>query len=75
MAQHSAIPSKEEGTPLVQLDVQSAERWSPLKHTQTSPTDAYGVIEFQGGGHVNKATVLRYTGLCSLEHSHEYAAG
>uniref|UniRef100_A0A3Q3VXZ3 Uncharacterized protein n=1 Tax=Mola mola TaxID=94237 RepID=A0A3Q3VXZ3_MOLML len=59
VAQHTAIPTKEEGTPLVQLEVQSAERWSPLKHTQTSPTDAYGVIEFQGGGHVNKATYIR----------------
>lgn len=75
MAQHTAIPTKEEGTPLVQLEVQPAERWSPLKHTQTSPTDAYGVIEFQGGGHVNKATVLRYTHLSSPQHSHEYTAG
>lgn len=59
VAQHTSIPAgaKEGGSPLVQLEVQPAERWSPLKHTQTSPTDAYGVIEFQGGGHVNKAMV------------------
>uniref|UniRef100_A0A3B5A7H8 TRPM SLOG domain-containing protein n=1 Tax=Stegastes partitus TaxID=144197 RepID=A0A3B5A7H8_9TELE len=31
----------------------------PLKHTQTSPTDAYGILEFQGGGHVNKAMYIR----------------
>lgn len=40
------------------------EKWSVAKHTQAAPTDAYGIIEFQGGGHVNKAMVafivLRY---------------
>uniref|UniRef100_A0A8C0B2T0 TRPM SLOG domain-containing protein n=1 Tax=Buteo japonicus TaxID=224669 RepID=A0A8C0B2T0_9AVES len=25
-----------------------------IKHTQLSPTDAFGTIEFQGGGHSNK---------------------
>uniref|UniRef100_A0AAX7TE39 Transient receptor potential cation channel, subfamily M, member 1a n=1 Tax=Astatotilapia calliptera TaxID=8154 RepID=A0AAX7TE39_ASTCA len=48
-----------DGAPLVQLEVQSTERWSALKHTQVSPTDAYGVLEFQGGGHVNKAMYIR----------------
>lgn len=37
-------------------DVQS-EKWSIGKHTQLSPTDAFGTIEFQGGGHSNKAMV------------------
>uniref|UniRef100_A0A6Q2ZPZ1 Transient receptor potential cation channel, subfamily M, member 1a n=1 Tax=Esox lucius TaxID=8010 RepID=A0A6Q2ZPZ1_ESOLU len=37
----------------------SKERWSVLKHTQASATDAYGVIEFQGGGQVNKAMYIR----------------
>ncbi|XP_051234067.1 transient receptor potential cation channel subfamily M member 1a isoform X3 [Dicentrarchus labrax] len=61
VTQHNYVlpGAKEEGGPLVQLEVQPAERWSPLKHTQTSPTDAYGVIEFQGGGHVNKAMYIR----------------
>uniref|UniRef100_A0AAX7U3K8 Transient receptor potential cation channel, subfamily M, member 1a n=1 Tax=Astatotilapia calliptera TaxID=8154 RepID=A0AAX7U3K8_ASTCA len=61
VAQHTAIPlgAKEDGAPLVQLEVQSTERWSALKHTQVSPTDAYGVLEFQGGGHVNKAMYIR----------------
>lgn len=58
VAQHGPVAAKEEATPLVQLEVQPAERWSPLRHTQTSPTDAYGLLEFQGSGHVNKATVL-----------------
>uniref|UniRef100_A0A8D3E4E2 Transient receptor potential cation channel subfamily M member 1-like n=1 Tax=Scophthalmus maximus TaxID=52904 RepID=A0A8D3E4E2_SCOMX len=60
VAQHTILPgARDEGPPLVQLEGQAAEKWSPLKHTQTSPTDAYGVIEFQGGGHVNKAMYIR----------------
>lgn len=39
------------------VTVQTTEKWSVLKHSQASPTDAYGLIEFQGGGQVNKATV------------------
>ncbi|XP_045070300.1 transient receptor potential cation channel subfamily M member 1-like isoform X2 [Coregonus clupeaformis] len=35
------------------------ERWSVLKHTQATPTDAYGIMELQGGGHVNKAMYIR----------------
>lgn len=56
VVQHSAI-AKEDATPQVQLESQPGERWSALKHTKTSPTDAFGVLEFQGGGHVNKAMV------------------
>ncbi|XP_041843463.1 transient receptor potential cation channel subfamily M member 1-like [Melanotaenia boesemani] len=61
VVQHTSIPqgARDEGAPLVQLEVQASERWSALKHTQTSPTDAYGVLEFQGGGHVNKAMYIR----------------
>ncbi|XP_044213224.1 transient receptor potential cation channel subfamily M member 1-like isoform X1 [Thunnus albacares] len=61
VTQHTSIPSgpREDGAPLVQLDVQPAERWNPLKHTQTRPTDAYGILEFQEGGHVNKAMYIR----------------
>lgn len=33
------------------------EKWSVSKHTQAYPTDAYGNLEFQGGGHSNKAMV------------------
>ncbi|XP_012827177.1 transient receptor potential cation channel subfamily M member 3 [Xenopus tropicalis] len=39
-------------------DIQS-EKWSIGKHTQLSPTDAFGTIEFQGGGHSNKAMYVR----------------
>ncbi|CAB1449124.1 unnamed protein product [Pleuronectes platessa] len=36
-----------------------SEKWSITKHTQLSPTDAFGTIEFQGGGHSNKAMYVR----------------
>uniref|UniRef100_A0A8B9Q0P2 Transient receptor potential cation channel subfamily M member 3 n=1 Tax=Apteryx owenii TaxID=8824 RepID=A0A8B9Q0P2_APTOW len=35
------------------------EKWSVSKHTQTYPTDAYGNLEFEGGGHSNKAMYIR----------------
>lgn len=41
---------------LVHLEVPQ-EKWSVAKHTRTYPTDAYGTIEFQGGGFINKAMV------------------
>ncbi|XP_070761394.1 transient receptor potential cation channel subfamily M member 1-like [Enoplosus armatus] len=70
VTQHNFVPAgaREDGAPQVQLEVQPAERWSPLKHTQTSPTDAYGVIEFQGGGHVNKAMYIRVSYDCKPDH-------
>lgn len=40
-----------------------SEKWSISKHTQLSPTDAFGTIEFQGGGHSNKAMVTPITHL------------
>ncbi|XP_039536198.1 transient receptor potential cation channel subfamily M member 7 [Pimephales promelas] len=35
------------------------EQWSVEKHTEESPTDAYGVINFQGGSHSYRAKYLR----------------
>ncbi|XP_030621168.1 transient receptor potential cation channel subfamily M member 1b [Chanos chanos] len=64
VAQHVAIPGAattkppEESHQLVQVD-QPQEKWSVVKHTQASPTDAYGTIEFQGGGFINKAMYIR----------------
>lgn len=59
-----AIPpganSVEETIQLVQIDTPK-DKWSIIKHTRTYPTDAFGVIEFQGGGFINKAMVR----LCS----------
>ncbi|GAA6074832.1 transient receptor potential cation channel subfamily M member 7 isoform X1, partial [Tachysurus ichikawai] len=34
------------------------EEWSIEKHTEQSPTDAYGIINFQGGSHSYRAKVL-----------------
>lgn len=33
------------------------QEWSVEKHTEASPTDAYGVINFQGGSHSYRAKV------------------
>ncbi|KAK9516666.1 hypothetical protein VZT92_024585 [Zoarces viviparus] len=60
--QHVAIPaganSLAEANQLVQIDTPK-DKWSVIKHTRTYPTDTYGLIEFQGGGFVNKAMYIR----------------
>uniref|UniRef100_A0A4W2CTE6 non-specific serine/threonine protein kinase n=1 Tax=Bos indicus x Bos taurus TaxID=30522 RepID=A0A4W2CTE6_BOBOX len=38
---------------------QTLEEWSVEKHTEQSPTDAYGVINFQGGSHSYRAKYAR----------------
>ncbi|CAG5957994.1 unnamed protein product [Menidia menidia] len=62
VTQHVAIPpganSLEEATPLVQIDTPN-DKWSVIKHTRTYPTDSFGIIEFQGGGFINKAMYIR----------------
>lgn len=35
------------------------EVWSPIYHTVSSPTDAFGAIDFLGGPHPNKAQFIR----------------
>ncbi|XP_010152053.1 PREDICTED: transient receptor potential cation channel subfamily M member 3-like, partial [Eurypyga helias] len=50
----SVIQNEKNESRLTRNDIQS-EKWSISKHTQLSPTDAFGTIEFQGGGHSNKA--------------------
>ncbi|KAF6718516.1 Transient receptor potential cation channel subfamily M member 1 [Oryzias melastigma] len=59
---HVAIPpgasSLEEAAPLVQIDAPN-DKWSVIKHTRTYPTDSFGIIEFQGGGFMNKAMYIR----------------
>lgn len=62
VTQHTAIAAGTatnklpEENHLVQVDPPQ-EKWSVVRHTHTTPTDAYGTIEFQGGGFVNKAMV------------------
>uniref|UniRef100_A0A8C7MVN3 non-specific serine/threonine protein kinase n=1 Tax=Oncorhynchus kisutch TaxID=8019 RepID=A0A8C7MVN3_ONCKI len=35
------------------------EEWAVDKHTQESPTDAYGIVNFQGGSHSYRAKYVR----------------
>ncbi|XP_053405277.1 transient receptor potential cation channel subfamily M member 3-like isoform X7 [Mercenaria mercenaria] len=41
------------------LGVPIEERWHPYRHTEAKPTDAYGVLEFQGAPHPSKAQYVR----------------
>lgn len=61
----------EEAHQLVQIDTQK-DKWSVIKHTRTYPTDAFGVIEFQGGGFVNKAMVRL---ICVVYRKHKGSKG
>ncbi|KAM4876665.1 transient receptor potential cation channel subfamily M member 3 isoform 1-T1 [Thomomys bottae] len=54
----SVLQNEKNESRLSRNDTQS-EKWSISKHTQLSPTDAFGTIEFQGGGHSNKAMYVR----------------
>ncbi|XP_059225544.1 transient receptor potential cation channel trpm isoform X4 [Stomoxys calcitrans] len=48
---HQTIAGIESGSP--------GDLWMPHKHTRPQPTDAYGIIEFQGGAHPTKAQYVR----------------
>ncbi|VDO87656.1 unnamed protein product, partial [Haemonchus placei] len=39
--------------------IEEGQPWSIATHTQTSPTDAFGTIVFQGGAHAHKAQFIR----------------
>ncbi|XP_062418003.1 transient receptor potential cation channel subfamily M member 7 [Pungitius pungitius] len=41
------------------LSMPELEEWSVEKHTEASPSDAYGVINFQGGSHSYRAKYVR----------------
>ncbi|KAM7014733.1 transient receptor potential cation channel subfamily M member 7 isoform 1-T1 [Tautogolabrus adspersus] len=41
------------------LSLPTVEEWSVEKHTEASPTDAYGVVNFQGGSHSYRAKYVR----------------
>lgn len=38
---------------------EAGEVWAPAHHTVSSPTDAFGTIDFLGGPHPNKAQFIR----------------
>uniref|UniRef100_A0A3Q3K162 non-specific serine/threonine protein kinase n=1 Tax=Monopterus albus TaxID=43700 RepID=A0A3Q3K162_MONAL len=50
------------------LSVPELEEWSVEKHTEASPTDAYGVINFQGGSHSYRAKYVRLSHDSPPEH-------
>ncbi|XP_063170381.1 transient receptor potential cation channel subfamily M member 1 [Candoia aspera] len=62
LTQHIPIPgataNKNGEDPARQVEAQP-EKWSISKHTQVLPTDAFGNLEFQGGGHINKSMYIR----------------
>ncbi|GAA6105048.1 transient receptor potential cation channel subfamily M member 1-like isoform X2 [Tachysurus ichikawai] len=58
VTQHGTIQTEKREDLLAQVNPPQ-EKWTVLKHTQVSSTDAYGTIEFQGGGFVNKAMYIR----------------
>lgn len=60
VTQHASVQPWPTENLLVQVDCQ--EKWTVPKHTQAFTTDAYGTIEFQGSGLVNKAMVQK----CSI---------
>ncbi|CAF1325694.1 unnamed protein product, partial [Rotaria sordida] len=41
------------------LSINKNEIWSTQKHTRTEPTDAFGIIEFEGMAHPAKAQYIR----------------
>ncbi|XP_038640051.1 transient receptor potential cation channel subfamily M member 1a isoform X2 [Scyliorhinus canicula] len=57
VANTPTAPSSEAGEE--EKHVAQSEKWTPSKHTQASPTDAFGAMEFQGGGHASKAMYIR----------------
>ncbi|XP_076855123.1 transient receptor potential cation channel subfamily M member 3 isoform X3 [Brachyhypopomus gauderio] len=64
IGQHVGLPpsissNQNDKTERVSKSDSLSEKWSISKHTQLSPTDAFGTIEFQGGGHSNKAMYVR----------------
>ncbi|XP_070427928.1 transient receptor potential cation channel subfamily M member 1 isoform X1 [Equus przewalskii] len=53
-----SVTSSKNGEENKQVETQP-EKWSVAKHTQSYPTDSYGILEFQGGGYSNKAMYIR----------------
>uniref|UniRef100_A0AAR2JTB9 Transient receptor potential cation channel, subfamily M, member 1a n=1 Tax=Pygocentrus nattereri TaxID=42514 RepID=A0AAR2JTB9_PYGNA len=61
LSQHTAIPAAAANNSAEEGQVEPPqERWSVVKHTQLMSTDAFGIIEFQGGGHANKYIRVSY---------------
>ncbi|XP_026086140.1 LOW QUALITY PROTEIN: transient receptor potential cation channel subfamily M member 7-like [Carassius auratus] len=55
----ASLPAKYSDVRLTEGELPDLEQWSVEKHTEESPTDAYGVINFQGGSHSYRAKYVR----------------
>ncbi|KAI7802854.1 Trpm7 protein [Triplophysa rosa] len=55
----ATLPVKYSDVRLAEGELSDVERWSVEKHTEETPTDAYGVINFQGGSHSYRAKYVR----------------
>ncbi|CAD5113778.1 DgyrCDS2946 [Dimorphilus gyrociliatus] len=55
---HSFLNLKRDAT-AISPSFSGDSRWIPKKHSILMPTDAYGVIEFEGGCHPSKAQYVR----------------
>ncbi|KAL0154190.1 hypothetical protein M9458_050516, partial [Cirrhinus mrigala] len=55
----ATLPVKYSDVRLTEGELSDLEQWSVEKHTEESPTDAYGVINFQGGSHSYRAKYVR----------------
>ncbi|XP_013915715.1 PREDICTED: transient receptor potential cation channel subfamily M member 1-like [Thamnophis sirtalis] len=62
LLQHIPIPveaASKDGEDATKQSEAQPEKWSISKHTHALPTDAFGNLEFQGGGHINKSMYIR----------------
>ncbi|RCN37751.1 hypothetical protein ANCCAN_16344 [Ancylostoma caninum] len=59
MASHSQLALSRFSVFSQSVRVEEGTPWSIATHTQTSPTDAFGTIVFQGGAHAHKAQYIR----------------
>ncbi|XP_064192596.1 transient receptor potential cation channel subfamily M member 7 isoform X3 [Anguilla rostrata] len=55
----ASLAMKYSDVKLGENEMPELEEWSVEKHTEESPTDAYGVINFQGGSHSYRAKYVR----------------
>uniref|UniRef100_A0A6Q2X4G9 non-specific serine/threonine protein kinase n=1 Tax=Esox lucius TaxID=8010 RepID=A0A6Q2X4G9_ESOLU len=56
---HRCLPGCQICQQLVSLAMKYSDEWTVDKHTQESPTDAYGIVNFQGGSHSYRAKYVR----------------
>ncbi|MBN3296361.1 TRPM7 protein, partial [Amia calva] len=55
----ASLAMKYSDVKLGENEMPELEEWSVEKHTEENPTDAYGIINFQGGSHSYRAKYVR----------------